>query len=224
MIPKLKHSGIAGILSGIFLLGELSFFTASGFNSEVFNDPTKAAQFLAESQTLIRIAVSFGIINALVRILFIAGLASKLKTNTKTGGAGVLYFGILGSIGHGLVALSFYIGLPFLENLAVQNHEMFMNTWGAFVAITLGFQGLGGVLSGVFFLISGWGIVKFKIFSKAIGWVGIAAGILSLFMVIASQTPISFIAQMIFMPMLILSIIFYISCGNGLRTSSNKVA
>jgi len=223
MAPKLKHAGIAGILSGIFLIGEFSFFMASGFNPEVFQDPSRAAQFLAESQTFIRIAVLFGITNALIRILFIVGLASELQKSTQTGATGVLYFGVLGSIGHGLVALSFYIGLPFLENLAVQNHEIFMNTWGAFVAITLGFQGLGGILSGVFFLISGWGIVKYRIFSKAIGWVGIATGFISVLTVIASETPISFIAQMLFMPMLILAIIFYISCGNALRTLNNEM-
>lgn len=220
MVPNIKHSGIAGVLAGFFLIGELSFFMASGFDSEIFNAPSNAAQFLSEGQIFIRIAVLFGIFNALVRIIFIAGLASEIKTYSPTGASGMLHFGVLGSLGNGLVAISFYIGLPFLENLAIQSHEMFMNTWGAFVAITLGFQGLGSVLSGAFFLISGWGIIRYKPFNSVIGWIGLMAGILSLFVVFASQTSLGFIAKMIFIPMLILSIIFYLSCGNALRKAS----
>ncbi len=119
MVPKYKIAGLAGIATGIGLIGEFLFFSISGYSPDKFKTYAESLAFLQQHGVLaLRIAVLFGIAGAAVRIIYVAGLAARLRAKSPTQAVATLYFGILGSIGHGLVALSFYTGLPLLLKFA----------------------------------------------------------------------------------------------------------
>ncbi len=222
MSPSLKNAGIAGIFTGLFLAGEFGFFMLSGFSPEKFNNPSTAMMVLRDSELFLRLAVLFGAAGVAVRMIYVAGLAAKLKAKTPTAAVATLYFGILGGVGHGLVALSFYIGIPMFLALAATNPESATNAWGAFTAITSGFQGFGNFLLGLMLMVVGWATISHKVLPVGIGWVAIIAGIATLLGVFTSGTSLAFIGFMVFMPSLILAMIFDIWTGFALLKSNEK--
>src|SRR5215813_11163615 len=112
MSPRLKIAGIAGILTALALMGEFLFFMVSGYNPQTFGNSGSALTFLRERGMYVQIAVLFGAAGVAFRMLYVAGLAARLQSKTPTRAAVTLYFGLIGSAGHGLVALSFYVGIP----------------------------------------------------------------------------------------------------------------
>src|SRR5260370_35023169 len=94
--------GIAGILAGIALTGEFLFFSLSGFSQSAFSDPATAMTFLRDHGALVRTAVLFGAAGIVVTLMFLAGLAARLKAKTPTLAAATRLFGIHGNVGHGL--------------------------------------------------------------------------------------------------------------------------
>src|SRR6266487_3819204 len=178
MNPKLRIAGIAGILTGVALAGEFIFFLISGYSPETFNNPATALTFLRDRGVYLRIAVLFGAAGVAFRTIYIAGLATRLQANTPTRAVATLYFGILGGVGHGLVALSFYSGIPMFVALASRDPAA-ANAWGAFTAITSGFEGFGDFLLGLVLLLAGWAIISQRALPVGLGWVGVLAGIAS---------------------------------------------
>ena len=146
MRPTLRSAGIAGIITGLALAGEFIFFFLSGFTPDKVADPAAALVFLRDNELFLRAAVLFGAIGVAFRMVYVAGLSAKLSEKTPTHATGTLYFGVIGGVGHGLVALSYYIGFPLFIALATSNQPAAVGSWGAFSAITSGFQGFGNFL------------------------------------------------------------------------------
>ncbi|HSX35612.1 MAG TPA: DUF4386 family protein [Patescibacteria group bacterium] len=216
MKPLYKYAGLAGIFTGIALLLELIFFMASGFSPDKLGDPTKALALVQDKELLLRIATFFGFVGAIVRVIYVAGLAAKLQAKTQTRATAVLYFGILGSVGHGLVALSFYLGLPTLVALATTHLPAAVGSWGAFLAITNGFQGLGNLLLGLMLALAGSAIISKGELPKGLGWVGIIAGIASIVGVVTTATPLGILGFALYLPSVALAIVFDIWAGRSL--------
>lgn len=223
MSPKFKTAGIAGIATGLALLGEFVFFMLSGYSPTTFNNPDTAIVFLRSSETFLRLAVLFGITGVAIRMIYVAGLAAKLKAKSPNTAVATLYFGIIGGVGHGLVAMSFYLGFPLFIALAGSNPAAAGNSWGAFTAITSGFQGFGNFFLGLMLLVSGLAIISQKALPKGVGIVGILAGSASILGVFTTATPLAAIGYMAFMPSLILAMVFDVWAGISLL-KSNDVA
>jgi len=216
MNPRLQSAGIAGILTGVALVGEFIFFMISGFTPEVSNNPAAALTFLRDSGVYLRIAVLLGATGIAFRIIYVAGLAARLHANTPTRAVATLYFGILGSFGHGLVALSLYVGIPMFVALAARDPGAAANAWGAFNVITSGFDGIGNFLLGLVLLTAGWAIISRRALPVGAGWVGVLAGIATVIRVFATGTPLAALAFAAFFPSLLLAIIFDIWAGIAL--------
>lgn len=222
MNPRLQSAGIAGILAGVALVGEFIFFMISGYNPQSFSDPAAALAFLRDSGAYIRVAVLFGAAGVALRTIFVAGLAASLQSRTPTRAAATLYFGILGGVGHGLVALSFYIGIPMLIALAARDPAAAANAWGAFTTITSGFEGFGNFLLGLTLLAAGWAIVSHKALPVGAGWVGLLAGSATVVRVFATGTPLAVLALAVFFPSLILAGVFNVWAGIALWRSGTS--
>src|ERR1700704_2260592 len=95
LILTTRTVGIAGILAGVGLAAEFLFFSLSGFSQTTFNDPATAMTFLRDHGAFVRIAVLFGASGVVVTLLFLAGLADRLKAKTPTLAAAILLFGIV---------------------------------------------------------------------------------------------------------------------------------
>ncbi len=213
MKPLNKYAGIAGAVTGFALLLEFAFFAASGFTPSVVADPAQAIGLIQSKEVLLRMATFFGFAGATASVLFIAGLAGNLQAKAPSRAVAVLYFGVLGSIGHDLVALSYYLGFPPLAALAIANLPEAINSWGAVLAITDGFQGLGNLLLGWMLLLAGSAIVDKGDLPKGLGWIGIVGGIAAILTVVTTSTPLSGLAYAAYIPSIFLAIVFDIWAG-----------
>src|SRR6266571_5641518 len=157
--PNVRAAGIAGILAGVALAGEFVFFGLSSFNQSTFNDPSTALPFLRDHGVYVRVAVLFGATGIVLTLVFLAGLAAVLREKAPTLSVGTLLFGIVGNVGDGLVALSFWIGIPLFVTLAGRDQSAAQNGWGAFTALTGGYQGFGNLFLGLSLVAAGWAIV-----------------------------------------------------------------
>src|SRR6266566_4201983 len=120
MNPQLKHAGIAGILTGLGLVLEFTFFVLGGYSADTFGNAVAAVASLQQHGDLfLRVAGIFGAGGAFISVIYVAGLASKLRSKAPTRAVATLYFGVLGAVGHALVALSLYVGLPLLLTLGL---------------------------------------------------------------------------------------------------------
>lgn len=211
-----KYAGRAAIVTGIALILEFGFFMASGFNAGSLSDPSQAISLMQDKEVLLRIATFFGFAGAITRILYVTGLAGKLRASTPNRAVAVLYFGILGTIGHGMVALSFYLGFPSLVAIASSNMAAAVNSWGAFQAVTNGFLGLGNVLLGLTLLIAGSAIVAKDELPRSLGIVGIIGGVMAIVSVIITATPLGAASYVVYMVSILASILFDIWVGRQL--------
>jgi hypothetical protein len=220
MNPKPKIAGIAGILTGLALLGEFAFFMISGYNPQTFTDPTAALAFLRESGGYVQIAVLFGAAGVAFRTLYVAGLAARLQAETPTRATATLYFGLLGGLGHGLVALSLFVGIPMFVALALRDSGIASNAWGAFTIITSGYQSLGNFLIGLALVSAGWAIIAQRALPAGVGWVGLLAGLTTIVGVFSTGTPLAAVAFILFFPSILLATVFDIWAGIALLKSA----
>ncbi len=216
MKPLNKYAGMAGILTGVALLLEFAFFMASGFTPDRVLNPAQAIALVQNEEKVLRVATFFGFAGAIISVPYIAGLAATLQTKSPSRATSVLYFGVLGSAGHTLVALSFYLGFPALTAIAASHLAAAENSWGAFLAITDGFQGLGNLLLGLMLCLAGSAIISKGELTKGLGWVGAIAGIAAVLGVITTATPLSMIGYLVYFPSVILAIAFDIWAGSAL--------
>src|SRR5262245_12904792 len=155
-----RSAGIAGILAAVALAGEFVFFSLSGFQQAAFADPAAALSFLRGHGVYVRVAVLFGASGVALTLVFLSGLARRLSVRTPDLGLATLLFGIVGNVGDGLVALSFWIGIPMFVDLAGREVVAAQSAWPAFSAITGGFQGFGNLFLGLSLLTTGVAALK----------------------------------------------------------------
>lgn len=222
MNPKSRSAGIAGILTGLALAGEFIFFMMSGYNPQALSDPAAALAFLKESGQYIRVAVLFGAAGVAFRTLFVSGLAANLYAKTPTQAVATLYFGLLGGAGHGLVALSFYIGIPMLITLAAMDPAAARNAWGAYSTVVSGFEAFGNFLISLMLLAAGLAMISQKAMPVGLGWVGFLAGTATLVRIFTTGTPLAGLAFAAFFPSLLLAGLFDVWAGIALLRNGAK--
>jgi hypothetical protein len=104
---------------------------------------------------------------------------------------------------------------------ALASHDQIAaaSAWNAFTIITSGFYGFGNFSYGLMMLIAGWVIVSKKELPVGAGVVGLLAGIATLLGVFTSGTSLAVIGFIVYMPSLVLAIIFDFWAGLGLLKS-----
>jgi len=207
MIPLTRPAGIAGVLAAVALAGEFLFFSLSGFQQDTFNDPVTAMTFLRDHGSFVRAAVGFGAAGVALTLVFLAGLAERLRSETPTLSVATLYFGIVGNVGDGLVALSFWIGIPLFVALAGRDQATAQSGWGAFTALTGGYQGFGNLFLGLSLLASGWAIVTQRALPRVLGAIALLAGLAAVASVLSVNASIGFLVA------LLLVIVFRVWAG-----------
>lgn len=219
MAPRLRIAGIAGIASGILLVGELTLFMASGWTPEVFADPVAALSFLDASGVQLRWAVALGGLNLVALAIFFAGLAEQLHARTPTRASATLYLGLIGIAGHALVPLALWVGIPAFLELRTLDSAAAHASWGGFNILLDGAQAVGGLFLGLAMTAAGWAMASRGALSKGAGWVGLGAGAATLLGLVTSGTALSGVEMAAFMPSLLLSIVFRIWAGVSLSRS-----
>jgi hypothetical protein len=217
MDVRLQRSvGIAGVLAGIALTGEFTLFMVSGFTPQTFSDAAQALPFLQDHGAYLRAAAVFGAVGVALTTLFLVGLAARLQARSPMRSAATLYLGLLGNVGDGLVAFSFWFGIPVFVALAARDEAAAANSWGAFIALTNGFGGLGNFLLGLSLLAAGWAILVRRALPAGLGWISVIAGIATVIRVFAVNTPLDALAGAAFFLSLLLTIVFRLWAGIAL--------
>lgn len=210
LVLSTRAVGIAGILAGVSLAGEFLFFSLSGFSQSTFSDPATAMTFLRDHGALVRTAALFGASGIVATLLFLAGLADRLRARTPTLAAATLLFGIAGNVGDGLVALSFWTGIPAYVTLAAHDLASAQNSWGAFANLTSGYQGFGNLFLGLAALAAGWAIVRRRQLHAALGAIGLLAGAAAVASVLGVNSALGFFG---FATSVLLVIVFRVWAG-----------
>ena len=205
--PTTRPAGIAGILAALALAGEFLFFSLSGFQQVSFSDPASAIAFLRDHGGLVRVAVVFGAAGVALTLLFLSGLAERLRSRAPLLSAATLYFGIVGNMGDGLVALSFWIGIPIFVGLAGHESAVAQSAWPAFTALTGGYQGFGNLFAGLSLLATGWASISQGALPRVLGAIALVAGVSAMASVLIANAQIGFILA------LLLVIVFRVWAG-----------
>ncbi len=171
---------VTGILSGLGILGEFTFFTLSGFPAAGFSDPTIALPYLERGGSLLRVAVLFGAANIALWTAFSVALAARLGERTPALAAATLLLTVIGNSGDGLVALSFYRAVSTFTDVAVRDQAAAASAWTAFAAVTAGYQAFANFFLGLSLLSAGWAIVSVGALSRGLGVLAALAGAVTL--------------------------------------------
>ncbi|MGH2396985.1 MAG: DUF4386 family protein [bacterium] len=213
MIPRQQTAGTFGILAGISLAILFVLFFTSGATMETFMNPANALPYVTANQGRLRAIAFFALITIAFATFFTVGLAAKLRDKAPTRATGVLYFGILGLVGHGIGALMFWLGAPAIAAYAATDQVAASHAWVAFNAMSGSLDGFGNLFIGLSILLAGWAIVATGGMSSAIGWYGVVAGAITALAVVAPAN------QLIFLGSFVLPIIWLLWVGNTLRTA-----
>lgn len=217
MVLNRRVAGWCGVLAGVGLLVEGALWTASRWTPEVFADPTATITFFVSGGTTLRWAVLTGFVNLAFYVVFVGGLADRLRAATPTFAALSLLFGMIGAGIHSLVPFTHWYGVPAFLDAASVNRSAAEDAWIA--VATVGHEAAGGAGSlflGLSLLTGGLAIVVGRALPRALGWVGIVAGVSTLLTVFAPATPLSGLARAAFVPALFLAILFRIWGGAAL--------
>jgi len=223
--PNPRVAGWCGIFAGVGLAVEAALWAASGWNPGTFADPAAALEFLSKGGTTLRWAVASGFTNLVFLVVFIAGLSARLGARAPTLAVATLWFGIIGITTHLLVPMAHWYGVPAFLDAAARDPNAARSAWTAFYIV--GHQAAGGAGSlfmGLSMLTAGWAIATHRTLPVVLGWLGVLTGAATVLTLFSAQTPLSGLAGALFMPALMLSIVFRIGVGIALTIPERQAA
>lgn len=219
--PTARVAGAAGVLAGVGLVVEGAFWTGSGWTPETFADPSGAVAFVVDNGVMIQGAVFAGMLNLVFTAVFVAGLASRLRT-VPTAAAATLYLGLIGVTAHALVPAALWFAMPSFADLASAAPAVAPAAWGGFAAFIAGAGGAGSLFLGLSVLATGWAGVAGGVLPKVLGWVAVLAGAASVLTVLTVGTPVAAIGEASYFPSLLLVIVFRLWGGLELWRGTDR--
>ncbi|MGH3736158.1 MAG: DUF4386 family protein [Micromonosporaceae bacterium] len=154
-----KVTGWAGILAGAGLVAEGTLWTVSGWTPQTFSDPATALKFLHDSGDTLRWAVLAGFINLAFTVVFLAGLAERLRAATPTRAAATLWLGMVGIATHLLVPLAYWYGTPAFRDADPAAAQA---SWTGFAATVSAAGGAGSLFLGLSMAAAGWALIAHR--------------------------------------------------------------
>ncbi|MDR7419538.1 MAG: DUF4386 family protein [Armatimonadota bacterium] len=216
MFPRPQTAGLLGILAGTSLVILLLLFMTAGVTMDAFADPATALPRLAQDAGRFRLIAALTTITVALALLFITGLAARLRDKAPTRATGVLYFGVLGLVGHGLGGMIFWAGVPALTARASVDQVAAAHAWVAINALTAALDGFGNLFVGLSILLAGWAVTTGAGagMSPALGWYGVAAGALTALAVCAPGV------EVLMLGAFVLPIVWLLWAGSALRRAA----
>jgi hypothetical protein len=199
------------------LAAEAALWMATGWSPSTFGDPDTALAFFRDQGGVLRWAVLTGFLNLVFATVFLGGLASHLRTRTPALAAATLWFGLLGVGTHVLVPLAYWYGVPAF--LAAEPPAA-LASWTAYGTLVAAAGGAGSLFLGLSMAAAGWAVVTRGALPVVLGWIGIVAGIASALGVFAPDTPLTAVAGLLYLPSLLLAIVFRLWGGIALLRTS----
>lgn len=201
MVPRMQTAGTAGVITGIALAVLFLLFFTSGITPATFGDPGMMLSYIGKNSTRTWATTVVALVAVAFAVVFVAGLAGKLRDKTPTRAVAVLYFGILALAGHALTSLIFTISGQAVAAYAAKDQVAASHAWVAVAALSGATQGAGNLFYGLSTLMAGWAITASKVLSSTLGWLGVISGALGilvfLFPMAGPLFPLSFSVQIV---------------------------
>lgn len=213
MVPRQRTAGTAGIVSAVGLVAVLALILSSGLTPEVLSDPAKALPYITQNPARWSAPSIIGAIVAGVAVLFVAGLANRLRERTPTRATAVLYLGLLGIAGHGFESIIRWVPSLQVAAYAGKDQVAAAHAWVALSAIQTGLGGIGNAFFGAAALVAGWAIISGRALPSTVGWVGVVAGLVDILAVFAPASPL-------FLLTIVLDLVWLAWTGNALRRTA----
>src|SRR5690606_25725758 len=130
-----KIAGWSGIVAGLGLAVEGALWTLSGWTADTFTDPASAIDFLREDGAMLRAAVFVGLLNLVFAVVFVAGLAGRIRGRAPIAAAATLWFGMIGIALHLIVPFGHWYGVPAFVDAADRDATAAQSAWTAFTVV-----------------------------------------------------------------------------------------
>lgn len=213
MYPRQQTAGTMGILGGIAVIILFALFFALGTTPEILGDPAKALPLISQKAGLMRALGIVGAATVALPLIFVAGLAAKLREKAPTRAIATLYFGVIGFAGYSIVTMMYWVTAPAVAAYAAKDQVAASHAWVAINALLPIGDNIGSLFLGLSTLVAGWAIVGTGALSSALGWFGVLAGILGILFVFLPG------AQWVLLASGLTFIIWLLWAGNALRTA-----
>lgn len=188
MAPRMQTAGTSGIIAGLAIIVGFVLFFYSGFTPAVAADPAKAIEWVNANLSRLRLTSAVFLLGVGFAIIFVAGLAEKLRARTPTRASATLYLALVGLTAYALGGLLFWRTFPAVA--ATADQVAAAHAWVAAYSLDLATDGLGALFTGLAALLAGWAIVETKVLNSTLGWFGLLTGVVSVlaFLVPGNET------------------------------------
>ena len=177
MAPRMQTAGMSGIIAGLAILIGFALFFYSQLTPAVLSDPAKTFEWVNANLSRLRLTTAAFLIGTGFAVVFVAGLAEKLRARTPTRATATLYLALLGLAGYGIGGLIFWRSLPALA--ATGDQVAASHAWVAAYALDQAVDGFGNLFTGLATLFAGWAIIETKVLNSTLGWFGLLSGVVA---------------------------------------------
>lgn len=180
-----KNGGTAGLVTAVLLAILFVLFFSLGQDIMTPGDPAKSLAATAQKWSLFHLTAFVGLLAAGFGVLFVVGLATKLREAAPTRARALLYIAITGLAGYALGSTVLMLGGRQIVDFAAKDQAGGAVAWASLSAVHAGLEGLGNTFTGVGAMLAGWAILDTKALPAGTAWLGIISGalnVLGLFM------------------------------------------
>jgi hypothetical protein len=216
MTPRAPVAGVAGIAAGVGLAVEFGLFMAGGWTPASFETGEAALALFASGGTALRAAGAVGIANLALWLLLLGGLAGALKQAAPSCAAGALWFGLVGAAAHALVPMGLWTGIPVFLGMATEDPSSALGAWPAYSIVQAAATGAGYLFAGAALIAIATGLLTARVPARALAWTAGLGGAAALVSVLGTATPLAPVAEIVFLPGLLLTVVFRVWAGHAL--------
>lgn len=179
-----RYGGTAGIVSAFLLF----LFLILGFvlpgTGATFADPVRTLTFIAQNRWEWRIANLLTALAAGLSVVFAAGLRSRLREPAPTRAMLALYTSLIGLGGYAVSSFILWKGGNAMASFLAKDQTAATHAWLALHFMARGAADVGNAFVGVALILAGWAIAETGAISRSAGRLGVAAGIVTLVVIV----------------------------------------
>jgi len=185
-----KNGGTAGLVTAALLALLFVLFLSLGQDVMTPGDPAKSLAAATQKWSMFRLASLVGLLAAGCSVLFVVGIATKLRDGAPTRARALQYMVLIGLGSYALGSVMWMLGGRQIIDFAAKDPAGGTVAWATLSAIGAGLDGLGNTFTGVGTILAGWAILDTKVLPAGAAWVGIISGVLGVLGLFAAGMPL----------------------------------
>lgn len=175
-----RNGGTAGILAALFLALFFLLLITSGLRPAQFSDPATAIPSFTERAGFWRVTGIAGALAAGLGVVFFAILFRRLREGAPTRATAMLSVAFIGLTAHSIGALLLTVAGPQVAAYAAKDQVAASHAWVALDAVASTVGAAGNAFLGTGLVLAGWAITATAALPAPIGWLALAAGVVTI--------------------------------------------